>query len=306
MNRFDLQIQSIASDGRHTPSEIVAMARDGNLETIALTDHDTVAGVEEFLLASREAGIQAIPGIELSVKEHNVHMLGFGVNHIDPHLIEKTEEFEQSRIGGAKKMIENLKTNEGFVIEWEDVLAEADKSSTVTRPHIVRAIMNRPENQEKLRKDGVREKADFFSKYLSDTGRNFVSRAHISASDGIKLIHEAGGVAVWSHPPIPDFTNGVYDELEKFLQELISWGIDGVEVWSASHREDDVEFLYALTQKYKLLRTGGSDFHEAGSHPREASGLHSADRIGDFETYGFPTDDVVPRLREAIAQRSGS
>src|SRR3989344_5736797 len=132
MNKFDLQTQSIASDGGHSPSEIVAMAEEAKMKTIALTDHDTVAGIEEFLSAAHEAGIQAIPGIELSVEEHNMHMLGLGINAASPTLVQKTEEFRQSRIDGSKKMIENLKTNEGFAIEWEDVLAEADKSSTIT------------------------------------------------------------------------------------------------------------------------------------------------------------------------------
>ena len=104
--------------------------------------------------------------------------------------------------------------------------------------------MKRPENKEKLARDAVKEKRDFFDRYLSNESRNFVKRAHVSASTGIGLIHDAGGIAVWSHPPIPDFKNGEYEELEKFLQELILWGIDGLEVFSASHREDDAEFLY--------------------------------------------------------------
>jgi len=300
MNTFDLQIQSIASDGAHTPSEIIAMARGAGVVTIALTDHDTVLGVAEALEAGRAAGVRVIPGIEMSVEEHDIHVLGLGIDPTNAPLLRALEEFRADRVEGAKKIVENLKTNEGFAIEWEDVLREAMNSSTIARPHIVSAVMKRPENAEKLAHDSVKEKADFFNRYLSNESRNFVKRAHVSAKDGIGLIHAAGGVAVWSHPVIPDFKSGEYDELEKFLQELILWEIDGLEVWSASHREDDVEFLWGMSEKYGLLKTGGSDFHDRGAHPRAETGLHSADTIGDFETYGFPTENVLSRLLEAI------
>ena len=301
-NSFDLQIQSIASDGKHSSSEIVEMAHAAEVTTIALTDHDTVAGVEEFLAKSKELGLRALPGIELSVEDHHAHILGYGIDPAHPELQKAIESLRESRTEGAKKIVENLKTNEGFNIEWDDVLREAAHSATITRPHIVSAVMAKPENAEKLRRDGVRDKNGFFETYLSDKGRNFVSRTHMSAEDGIRLIHAAGGVAVWSHPPIPDFTDGGYDNLEKFFLELLGWGIDGIEVFSASNREDDVEFLYGLAEKHEVLKTGGSDFHEAGTHPRSPWGLHSADRIGDFETYGFPTDDIVPRLLAAIGK----
>ncbi len=300
MNVFDLQIQSIASDGAHTPSEIVRMAQGAGVLTIALTDHDTVAGVAEALEAGRAAGVRVIPGIEMSFEEHDIHVLGFGIDPANAELLGALERFRADRIEGAKKIVENLKANEGFAIEWEDVLQEAANSSTIARPHIVSAVMKRPENKEKLARDAVKEKRDFFDRYLSNESRNFVKRAHVNAKDGIGLIHGAGGIAVWSHPPIPDFKNGEYEELEKFLQELILWGIDGLEVFSASHREDDAEFLYGIGEKYGLLKTGGSDFHDRGIHPRAETGLHSADAIGDFETYGFSTDDILPRLFEAI------
>ena len=213
MNTFDLQIQSLASDGKHTPSEIIAMARADGVSIMALTDHDTVSGVEEAVARGEEAGIRVISGIEMSVEEHNIHVLGYGIDVRHPELLAAIEDFRQSRIEGAKKIVENLKINEGLIIEWGDVLQEAANSSTVTRPHIVSAVMKKPENKTKLEADGVRDKNGFFKKYLLDTGRNFVSRAHIRARDAIALIHSSRGVAVWSHPVIPDFSGGKYEEL---------------------------------------------------------------------------------------------
>lgn len=310
MNSFDLQIQSTASDGKHSPREIVQMAKDAGLAVIAMTDHDTVGGVGEALRAGGEFGVRVIPGIEMSVEEHNAHILGYGIDYNNPQLLAELEKFKQGRIEGARAMMENLKKNEGFVVEWDDVLREAT-GSVVARPHLVRAIMNRPENNDKL--GGISGMHDFFEKYLTDDNPNYVKRTHISAKDAITLINGAGGVAVWSHPAIhfrgKESRGGAtllstdYDALEKFLNELIGWGISGIEVFNPSHTEDDAEFLQSAAAKYNLLRTAGSDFHEKGDHPADpVSGLHSARTLGDYETYGFPTDDIVPGLDETIAK----
>jgi len=307
MNTIDLQIQSTVSDGKHSPQELVKMARDQGLGVISLTDHDAVDGIDEALRRGEELGIRVIPGIEMSAEEHGIHILGYGINYRDAALLRELEKAKLSRIEGAKKMVDNLRVNEGLIVEWEDVLRESVQSSTITRPHIVAAVMKRVENRDKLERDSVYSKRDFFEKYLSDKDPNFVKRACISAADAIQLLHNAGGVAIWSHPPIPDFTNGGYEELEIFLKELIKWGIDGLEVFSASHTEDDVEFLEALAMKYKLLRTAGSDFHEKGNHPADSeTGLHSARTPGDYETYGFPTGDIVEKLDEAISKKKSA
>ncbi|MBI2041498.1 MAG: PHP domain-containing protein [Candidatus Nealsonbacteria bacterium] len=300
-NIIDLQIQSTASDGKNTPRELVSMAQKTGLEVMALTDHDTVAGLEEALAAGQELGIRVIPGIEISAEEHGVHILGYGIDYRDPKLLEITARFKEERTERAKKILNNLKTNEGFIVEWEDVLREAKDAATITSPHVVYAVINRKENQEKLSRDGVKNKQDFYEKYLADSGPNEVKREHFSAQQAIELIHSLGGVAIWSHPAIHFLKN--YDQLEKFLTELLAWKIDGLEVFSPSHTEDDVEFLTGLVQKYFLLRTAGSDFHasDPASKPNEL-GLHSAQNVGDFNTYGFSTDDIIPRLDDALAR----
>lgn len=307
-NIFDLQIQSTASDGKHSPRDLVKMAKELGLQTIAITDHDTVGGIAEALMAGGEFGIRVIPGIEMSVEEHNAHILGYGIDYKNQRLLEELEKFRQGRIEGARAMMENLKKNEGFVMEWEDVLKEAT-GSVVARPHLVRAIMNRPENKEKL--GGISSMHDFFAKYLLDDNPNYVKRTHISVKDAIALIRAAGGVAVWSHPVIhfrgkesrggEHISPTDFDALEKFLSELISWGILGIEVFNPSHTEDDMEFLQGFATKYNLLRTAGSDFHEKGDHPADpVSGLHSARTLGDYETHGFLTDDIVSKLDEVM------
>ena len=295
MNTFDLQIQSTASDGKHTPADIVAMAKELNLGVIAMTDHDTVGGVAEALDASAGSSVRVIPGIEMSAEEHGLHILGYGIDHSDTELLKELEGFKQGRVEGAKQMVENLK-RAGFTVEWQDVEREAT-GSVFARPHLARAILKRPENKEKL--GSIANVHDFIDAFLSNTSANYVHRSHISVKDAIALIHRAGGIAVWSHPAI--HFHDTYDELEKFLQEMVGWGINGMEVFNPSHTEDDAEFLQGLCVKYDLLRTAGSDFHEKAEHKADpVSGLHSARHLGDYETYGFGTDDIISRLDEAM------
>lgn len=297
MNAFDLQIQSTASDGKHTPAEIVGMAHELGLKVIVLTDHDTVAGVAEATVAGAQEGVRVIPGIEISVEEQGAHILGYGIDERNPDLLAALERSAEGRMEGAKKMTENLRAA-GFAVEWEDVVRQAT-GAVIARPHLARAVLARPENKEKLA--GISTSHDFIQKYLTDDSSLYVHRAHIGARDAIALIHGAGGIAVWSHPAI--HFEGDYEALEDFLKNLMEWGIDGLEVFNPSHTEDDVEFLNALVKKYNLLRTAGSDFHEKGDHHADERGLHSARLLGDYETHGFSTEDIIPRLDEALAKR---
>lgn len=296
MNKFDLQIQTTASDGKHTPAEIVAMAKEQKLEVIAITDHDTVGGVQEALDARIvNLEVRVIPGIEMSAEEHGLHILGYGINYGDVGLLKELEGFKQGRIEGARQMVENLQ-RAGLVVEWQDVEQEAT-GSVFARPHIARGILKRPENKQKL--GSITNAHDFIEMYLSNESPHYVHRSHISVKDAIALIRHVGGVAIWSHPAI-HFRED-YDGLEKFLQEMIEWGINGLEVFNPSHTEDDAEFLQGLCTNYQLLRTAGSDFHEQGEHHADSlTGLHSARHLGDYETFGFPTDDIMSRLDEAI------
>lgn len=295
-NAIDLQIQSSFSDGKYSPRDLVLMAKEKGLQVIAITDHDTVGGVQEALLAGGEVGLRVIPGIEISAEEHDVHILGYGIDYKNERLLAELGKAHEGRISGAKKMAENL-SGAGLVCEWDDVMKEAT-GDVVARPHLARAVLNREENKEKL--GGISSVHDFIEKYLSNDSPLFVRRAHISAKDAIGLIHGAGGVAIWSHPAI-HFRNDP-DGLEKFLVELISWGIDGVEIFNPSHTEDDMEFLEGLAAKHHLLRTAGSDFHAAGQHTPDATGLHSANFPGDYETHGFSTEDIIQKLDEAFAK----
>ncbi len=295
MNTIDLQIQTTASDGKHSPADIIGMAKEHNLEVIAITDHDTVDGLQEAINAAADTNIRVIPGIEMSAEEHGLHILGYGIDYIDTGLLKELQSFKQGRIEGAKLMVENLK-QAGFVVNWHDVEQEAT-GSVFARPHIARAILKRQENKEKL--GPISHVHDFIEMYLSNESPYYVHRSHISVKDAIALIRNTGGVAVWSHPAI-HFRQD-YDGLERWLGQMIGWGIQGLEVCNPSQSEDDAEFLQGLCAANRLIRTAGSDFHEKGEHVADPiTGFHSARNVGDFETYGFAMDDIISKLDEAI------
>ena len=296
-NTIDLQIQSTASDGTHTPREILVMAKDEGLHTIALTDHDTVSGVSEARDEGAEFGIRVIPGIEFSVEERGVHILGYGIDHTNEKLLQKLDQSRQSRIEGAKMMVENLKRR-GFAVEWEDITREKT-GEIIARPHIARAVMGRKENKEKL--SGVQSTHDFIERFLANDNPNYVKRRAIAARDAISLMHGAGGVAVWSHPAI--HFHGNYEELEVFLKQLVGWGLNGLEAFNPSHTENDAECVHGLAHQYGLFYTAGSDFHEKGNHPADSkTGLHSARIVGDYETYGFETEHIMEKLDDAMGK----
>jgi len=299
MNTIDLQIQTTASDGKHSPREVIQMSKEQGLSVIAITDHDTIDGISEAVGAGNEFGVRVIPGIEMSVEEHDSHILGYGIDYNDADLGRELEKFKQERVARAKQIMEHLKKI-GFSISWEEVLEEARNSSVMTSPHVVYAVMGKAENAEKLVRDGVISKFDFYDKYLSRGVLSLAKRVHISAKGAISLIHGARGAAIWSHPAINFQEN--YAGLEKFLQELIGWGVDGIEVFNPSHTEDDAEFLESLVKKYSLLKTAGSDFH-VKEPPKEPNGkgLRPASTVGDYQTFGFSTEKIIPRLDEMLS-----
>lgn len=296
MNTFDLQVHSTASDGAHPPRELAAMAHAASIRTIALTDHDTVSGLEEITAAGAEAGVEIIPGVELSVNEHGAHILGYGIDWRHPSLARLTRAMERARVVRAQKMTENLK-GAGFVVEWEDVLREAT-GPVVGRPHIARAVLGRVENKEKL--GGASTVHEFIATYLSDESPLYVPQDLVTVAEAIRVLHETGGVVVWSHPAIhfpPEHTG-----LEAFLTDLVGWGLDGVEVFTAAHTEADARFIRDCAVERHLLMTAGSDFHS--EEAPSGTEVHTATAIGDYPTYGLPTDDVLPRLRAAMAEHA--
>lgn len=295
---IDLQVQTTASDGKHSPAECVRMAKQNGVHVMAITDHDTVAGVAEATAAGQALGVRIIAGVEISIAEPSMHLLGLGIDPAHIPLCTALNQAAENRVAAAKQMVEKFRQG-GFAVDWVDVAAEAGSAAVVARPHIVGAIMKRPENAAKL--EGITTKHEFFQKYFGDDSPYYVRASSLAPADAIVLIHGAGGIAVWSHPPIPGLV-GQCAALEERLSMLRGFGLDGLELFGPFLTEADFHCLEGLVDRYHLLATAGSDFHEA-LPLTEALWPRSATTIGDYPTYGRSLAGIIPALDAVLARR---
>ncbi|OPX42931.1 error-prone DNA polymerase [Ruminiclostridium hungatei] len=246
---IDLHTHSMASDGSMSPAELVRHAHGKGLSALALTDHDTVDGVQEALEEGEKLGVEVIPGIEISVDyKPEMHILGYfprlyAYNSIRNEL----EVIRQGREARNLKIINRL--NElGIAITLEEVKKEALGDIT-GRPHIARVLVN---------KGFVKSIDDAFDKYLSREGRAYFKRFELKPEDGIQAIRRAGGLPVLAHPV---FLRKTYDEMDRLLEELKGFGLAGIEALYSDHSREDTGNFLRLAIKHGLIVTGGSDFH---------------------------------------------
>lgn len=240
---YDLHVHSTASDGVYTATEIVNMADQLGLAGLALTDHDTVDGLEEFLQAGQAVGMDVLPGIEINTDygEREVHILGYGINYQDQALIAALAEIKQARLGRGLKMVEKLESL-GLPIAWEEVTTLA-AGGVVGRPHIAMAMINH---------GYVQTVSGAFTYYLSRGKPAYVPRYKLTPAQAVDIIQKAGGCAVLAHPGL------IKDET---LTKEVARMVNGIEVYYPEHSQKETEMWeqYALAQG--LLITGGSDFH---------------------------------------------
>jgi predicted metal-dependent phosphoesterase TrpH len=245
--RIDLHVHSSASDGTDPPAEVVRRAAAASLDAVALTDHDTVAGIAE----ARQAlppGLTLVPGMELSCMLDNssMHMLAYLFDPADPALSAETELMRDDRIHRAKGMVGKLREL-GAPVTWEQVSRIAD-GAVVGRPHIARAMAE----------SGVVETpADAFtSDWIADGGRAHVGRYAPDPERAIALVRAAGGVPVLAHPRSPGYEIG-----DEVIARLAAAGLAGLEVFHPDHDDSERSRLTALATRLGLLMTGGSDDH---------------------------------------------
>ena len=252
----DLHTHSTASDGTLPPERVVEAAKRCNLAAIALTDHDSIAGVAAARAAGDRLGIRIVAGCELSAfqDDHEVHLLALHLTRIDA-LERRLLELRSLRHERAQKIVEKLNAL-GVEITIDEVLQQA-KGGAVGRPHVARALIAR---------GAVVDFKDAFIRYLGSNGAAFVPKARLSVEDAIEIAHEAGGLAVWAHPA----DGGHRDRLEP----LVHAGLDGVEVKHPSHSAEDVKRLEALAEFFGLVVSGGSDWHGASEGPRKLGNMN--------------------------------
>ncbi len=239
----DLHTHTVYSDGANTPCEVVRFAYEKNLRAIAITDHDSVNGLPEAIECGKKYGIEVIPGLEIStdVNDSEVHLLGLFVNYEDEELRKYLEFFRNERFHRAKRIVKKLAALE-VEISIEEILDEA-KNSAIGRPHIANIL---------FRKGYVENYLDAFHKYLGDYAPAFERKIHVSLQSAIKLINDAGGLAILAHPGKMN---------EELITQIIHAGIDGIEVIHPSHSHSLAKFYNGIVEQYCLLASGGSDFH---------------------------------------------
>ena len=246
MSRVDLHIHSNASDGRLSPSEIVSRSAARGLAVIAITDHDTVDGIEPALEAARAfASLRIIQGIEVStdIPAGEAHILGYFIDHSDPGLLADLERMRDSRWERARKMVARL-ADLGLSIQWERV-REIAGSATVGRPHVAQAMI---ENGH------VESFQEAFDRFIGRDGPAYVERDKMTPVQAVELILRANGLPVLAHPlTVPD--------PEAMVVELRAAGLIGLEVYYKDFSEDDIRRLLCLSEHYGLIPTGGTDYH---------------------------------------------
>ncbi len=246
---IDLHIHSTTSDGTMNPVELVHYAHKKGLSAIAITDHDTIEGVEQAIAAGGRVGIEVIPGIELSVKygNHNVHLLGYLFDCHHRELQRALEQLQAGRMERNKKILIKL-GRLGFTLHLHELEKSAGTGQT-GRPHIARLMVE---------KGYVQSMDEAFAKFLGQEGLAYTSRFIYEVEEAIDLIQQAGGIAVLAHPLQLDKS---VEDLDDAMRQLGEMGLDGVEVYYPNHSRSFRKRLIALAEKYGLLMTGGSDYH---------------------------------------------
>lgn len=266
---IELQAHSTVSDGQLAPAEVVEEAAAAGVTTLALSDHDAIAGVAEAAEAAARYGIELVPAIEMScVHEYaeDLHVCGYWVDlgRIAP----ACERAQHERVTRAGEIVENLR-REGFDLHLEDAVREAGDALSIGRPHIARAA------------GATGDLGPFFEEYLVPGAKAFVPRRWPTAEQAVQVIHEAGGVAVVAHPYWDISDPAQVDDLIRALD------VDGIEAFYPTHSKEQTEHLLALCDELDLIPTGSSDYH--GPTHRTFS------RFGAYYTYGLGEPRVPPK-----------
>lgn len=241
----DLHTHSTASDGARAPADVVKAARVAGLSALALTDHDTIAGLSEARAVGAQLGLRVVAGVELSAVEGDLetHILGLHLSDLS-ELEHRLAALREMRMTRAARIVERLNAL-GIGVTLDAVLREAG-GGAVGRPHVARAM---------IAGGWAIDFREAFDRYLGNGRSAYVPKEKLPLADAIGLIHRAAGLAILAHP-------GQVCTRDR-LAALVGLGLDGIEVLHPSHSWDDSQRLDALATDFKLVRSGGSDWHGA-------------------------------------------
>jgi predicted metal-dependent phosphoesterase TrpH len=244
MKFADLHLHTQFSDGTFSPEELVAQARLHDLAAVALTDHDTVEGCDRAAVASRAAGIEFIPGTELTAEQdgHELHILGYFIDTQSPRLLSEIAHFQAVRQNRIREMVARLQALR-VPLEAQSVFALANCRSP-GRPHVARALV----------KAGLCANLDeAFERFLKKNRPAWVPKFKMSAASAVELIHQSGGLAVLAHPGL--------NRSDEVIPAMVEAGLDGIECFHTKHTAATSQHYLQIAERFRLLVTGGSDCH---------------------------------------------
>lgn len=249
----DLHLHTTYSDGSYTPQELVKKAKKLGYTAIAVTDHDTIAGIEKSLDIGHKHDLEIIPGVEFNtlLTETEVHILGYFIDYQNKELKNLLEKIKRERRERIKKMIDLLKELYNFNITLDEI-KEISADNILGRGHIARLL---------TKKGYVKNWEEVFDKYIGKGQPAYVKRKKITPFKAIDVIKKANGIPVIAHPGLINDDN--------IVQQIINYGIAGLEVYYLEHTKEQIEYYHKLAKENSLLITGGSDCHG----PKNKDGL---------------------------------
>lgn len=252
----DLHVHTTYSDGTDSPDEVVARAKALGLGAVAITDHDTLEGIEPAIAAGKRHHIEIIPGVELGsdYHGHEVHILGYLVDVQDRDFLARLSSIRSDRELRMENMVKKLQ-DFGFPVHLDRVRAISVKGS-LGRPHLAAAMVET---------GMVKTKAEAFDQYIGHGKPAYVPRSKLSPEEAVQMLRACGGVAVLAHPGLI--------ELPVPLEDLMRAGLDGLEAYHPGHSRELASYYERLAKKRGLIATGGSDYHGPGHQAGSSLGL---------------------------------
>lgn len=248
--KIDLHTHTRASDGLKTPDELVNYAIQQEVSVLAITDHDTIGGIDQALEASRGEDILCIPGIEFSIARDRglFHLVGLNIDHTNSELRSRIDELARLRGTRANRMVDDLNKN-GIAIDMNEVIDEAG-GGVIGKPHVARVL---------VRHGYAPDFSSVFKLYLEKGLPGYAPKEKIPLEQAMQLIIKSGGLPVLAHPVSLEL--GGPEAYGEFIIQLKEIGLRGIEVYADMHSDDDVLFFEKLARRHELLITGGSDYH---------------------------------------------
>ena len=296
-NHIDLHTHTAASDGTLSPSDLVRAALDCGLDVLAITDHDTMAGVQQAIETAEGTVLRVLPGVELSALQGDqcVHLLVYGIDHTSPFLVKKLRALSLGREDRARTIVELLE-DMGAPIPWDRV--EALGKDTIARPHIARVLVE---------EGHAVDIADAFARYIGEGCPAYLPSGRMSLKEAVDLVRHGGGEVALAHPlgthPALDFA--------AVLPAALAAGITGIEIYHTEHTPAATARLSRVAAEHNLWWCGGSDFHGPSKPTAVLGGVTVPEEVLEqgpfaraFALAGKPEHDEVEAtaVREAMAR----